>query len=199
MLTARYVAKEIEASPTTYYLLQIGRPAKGFLQPLVMKRVEYLQTSPPAEGDPDLAVIIVEKVKDFEEGNLTMAVLTTPQPRQDVVSVGCSEMETLPSFGTGIVTTSTKQRELVGDLPLKRTVFGSSLRSFPGLSGAPVLNDAGQVVGIVAGGVKYYVKTGETLTKVDEKQDWETFGLWTWITPVAPSNVNRCDPSEREE
>ncbi|HEX5718445.1 MAG TPA: serine protease [Thermoanaerobaculia bacterium] len=182
VLTARHVADAVAASPKVYDLVRIGHPKGAFLQTLKFKAVRHLKSS--ADGDPDLALILVDEVTDLE-GALSIS-MAAQALKSDIVAIGCAESENLPAAGSGIVTTRVNQRQLGGNLPLRRTVFGSSLRSFPGLSGSPVLDSEGRLVGIVLGGVKNYTKTGETVTRVGKSQDWEAFELWTWVTPVEP-------------
>jgi S1-C subfamily serine protease len=180
VLTARHVAQDVFAKPSEFSLTQVGEFAtKDFLTPLTL--VSAIDVGADASGDPDLALIRVAGAVRPKQVSLRTASLNL---RQGVVCLGSFESELLPAMSTGIVTTSIRARDLAEALGLKRTVFGSSVRSFPGLSGAPVFDADGKLVAVILGGVKTYAKTGETLTPIGEGVKWETFRDWTWATPL---------------
>ena len=179
VLTARHVAEQVAAKPEDFLLFQIGRPTKKFLVPL--RFVEMIEVGTDRTGDPDLALVRVLDGDISAPLNLRETPLNV---RDDVASLGCSEMEILPSMSAGIITTAFRPRDLGSELTLKRTVFGSSVRSFPGLSGSPVFDPRGNIIAVVLGGVKNYAGTGETVTHIGKDESWETFSKWTWATPT---------------
>jgi hypothetical protein len=181
VLTARHVAEEVKANPNKYALIQLGRRTGAFLIPLAF--VATIDVSAAAgAGDPDIALVKVVGAVPMTAPTLADGANVL---KQEIASIGSSELEgLLPSMGTGIITTSLKTRELDRALAIKRTVVGSSIRSFPGLSGAPVFRGDGTIVAVILGGVKKYAPTGETVTRIPPGTDWETFPYWTWATPV---------------
>ena len=181
VLTARHVAELVSAAPEKYSLFQIGDGDRLMIQ-LVF--IEKVAVGTDNSGDPDLALIRVQGGGNPNKVSFATGVLHV---RDSIASLGSSEMEDIfPSMGTGIITTSVRQRELAETLALKRTVFGSSVRSFPGLSGSPVFNAHGEIIAVLIGGVKLYAGTGERVTTVGKEVNWEAFKDWTWATPTQP-------------
>ncbi len=179
VLTARHVAELVSAAPEKYSLFQIGDGDHLMIQLVFIKKLEVGTDN---SGDPDLALIKVQGSSNPNKVSFAKGLLHVGD---SIASLGSGEMEDIfPSMGTGIITTSVKQRELAETLALKRTVFGSSVRSFPGLSGSPVFNADGEIIAVLIGGVKLYAGTGERVTTVGKDVNWEAFNDWTWLTPT---------------
>jgi Trypsin-like peptidase domain len=181
VLTARHVAEQVKADSSKISLIQIGHDGIRFVVPL-----EYLSTielgPEPGSEDPDLELI---KVRGSASA-VDVAFLETTNVLDRIASIGTAELNALPAAAIGIITTAAKTRDLDDKLPFRRTVFGSTLTSFPGLSGAPVLSADGKIVAVILGGMKRYAPTGETEIVVPKGENWDTYPNWTWATPIGP-------------
>lgn len=195
VLTARHVADEISANPENYDLLQIGsRDGGNLLSPL--RFVSRVPVTVNDSEDPDLALV---KVQGSVNPRVVMLGDGSLHVKDGVASLGCNAEEPLPAMSTGIVTTSYGSRNLAGDLPLKRTVLGASVRSYPGLSGSPVFDVNGKIVAVVLGGVKKFAGTGEMVTKISKEQNWESFPAWTWVTPLKSTLENILNAAKMDQ
>jgi hypothetical protein len=182
VLTARHVAQDVESNAKRISALTLGTKQGEFVTPLDIKGVIYLNQA----VDPDLALIKIKPLADGASRWYPTLGKATPMSKTAIYSLGAMQIEELPKLTTGIITTSVKERIIHegGTVPL--TSFGTSLRSFPSISGSPIFEaTSGALIGIVVAGVKEYAKTGEQLVKVDGgSATWERETRWTWAAPV---------------
>ncbi len=182
VLTARHVAQDVESNAKRISALTLGTKQGEFVTPLAITGVVYLNQA----VDPDLALIKIKPLADGATRWYPTLGKATPMSKTAIYSLGAMQTEELPKLTTGIITTSVKERIIHegGTVPL--TSFGTSLRSFPSISGSPIFDaTSGDLIGIVVAGVKEYAKTGEQLVTVNGgSATWERELRWTWAAPV---------------
>ena len=180
ILTARHVAEAVARRPDEN-LITLADPSKMWIE------LEYHSISTVSESqDPDLAVIRVLPRPETEALGFERLMEGALDLKSDVYSIGCAQLEDLPRLSTGIVTTDQRQRTIGGEKTLAITSLGTSLRNFPGLSGSPVFDADGRLVGVIVAGRKDYAASGERYDTVSSEDDWSKFRYWTWVAPVAP-------------
>ncbi len=183
VLTARHIAQYIQSKgKNRVSALALSTKPEEFATPLQIEGVVYFNEA----VDPDLAVIKIKPLLDGASRWYPTLGKATPGSKGAIYSLGAMQTEELPRLTSGIVTTSVKGRVIHkgGTVPL--TSFGTSLRTFPSISGSPIFDaTSGNLIGIVVAGEKEYAKTGETrITVKGGSPTWENENRWTWAAPV---------------